>query len=366
MAQNPQTAVAVIEQTPDAVVEWNLDNWPVDKFNRLIPTQTLGLATEFIRPLIVTVQLDVETDTYSSHDLPNGHRAPNAKGLAKLADAAGVNFVDEVRLDDGSNPNRAYVRVYAEMIDATGMKRRAPGSRDYILDSLPMTDAQRKRAKGYVHEHAATRAKHRALRALLSLAQSYPIADLQKPFAVARYVPNTQHPEIREAYKAAMVGAITALYGPEPAKELAAGPSVVEVAEVPDEAPRELGAGAPADADPAATQDDDLPEFLRPGTAAPAATTSSEPDLATLIRDSAEASGIKGDVSEAQLVSLREIFVGLGGKVTSAGLQVLWSDLNERLDLTGARAQAILNVAKSRNGAFADEWRAMAGIEAAA
>lgn len=229
---NAETGVTVIEQSPDAIVEWNLDNWPLSKFNRLVPTTVLGLATDLIRPIVQTVVLDIERDTYASKDLPAGHRAPNALGLAILAAAAGVDFPDETRLDDGSDPLRASAKAWATMVDGAGRTRTVVGSRDYDLSSQPMTDAQRNRAKGYVYEHALTRARHRAMRVLLGLPQSYSVAELQRPFAVVSYVPNLQHPELRAAVLKAMVPTVAALYGPAAAKQLGSGNEVIEL---PDE-----------------------------------------------------------------------------------------------------------------------------------
>lgn len=343
----PNSAVAVIEQSPDAVVEWNLDNWPTQAYNRLVPTQTLGLVSDFIRPMIVTVQLDIEGDTYESRDLKQGHRAPNAKGLSKLADAAGVNFVDEERLDDGRDPKRAYVRVYAEMIDGTGLKRRAPGSRDYVLDSQAMTDAQRQRAKGYVHEHAATRARHRALRALLSLPQSYTIEDLQKPFAIARFVLNTQHPEIRDAVKGALVGAVAAVYGPSPAKQLEAGETVA-VPEIPDDEPRDV-TPAPSD-EPAWMQ-------------APAAEAKpARTDLLTAIRGNAADNDAKGDASQDELGALAGLFRGWDADLIKEGITLLW-DRAAIAKPSSAQAHAIVGIADSLDattpGAFREAWTRM-------
>lgn len=358
---NQETAVAVVEQSPEAVVEYNLDNWPSESFNRLVPTQTLGMVTDLIRPIIQVVQLDTETDTYSSNDLPEGHRAPNVKGLSKLAAAAGVDFVDEERLDDGSDPMRAYVRVYAEVIDATGRKRRAPGSRDYQLNSQKMTDAQRNRAKGYVHEHAATRARHRALRALLGIAQSYPVAELRKPFAVVSLVPNLQNPELRERVRDAMVPTIAALYGPTQAKQISAGPEVVEVPEVeeknvtpapatPSKLPGEKLAKAEASSVP------DEPDWMQEPAAKPKPV-----DLATRIRDTAAAAADPDARATAdELATLREIFAGWDGKLVGAGIRALW-DGQAPNDLGSGQALAIATIHDSLgHDAFERQWRSLA------
>lgn len=364
---NPETAVTVIEQIPDAVVEWNLDNWPVERFNRLVPTQTLGMATDLIRPIVQVVQLDIETDTYASRDLKEGHRAPNARGLSLLADALGADFVDEVRLDDGSDPNRAYVRVYAEMVDPTGRKRRAPGSRDFRLDSQPMTDAQRNRAKGYVHEHAATRARHRALRALASIPQSYPIADLHKPFAVVRYVLNMQHPEVRSRVLDAMIPTAAALFGAEPAKQLAAGDTVT-MAEVPDdppinvmpaEAPRQL----PGEKLAAATVSSDDPPWVTGAADGSAGNAQADAvDIVEAIREAAAVSKLKGQLTDPQKAQIGPLLAPLNG-TGAFGLVVREAFGPEAVrEPTAAQAQAIIIVASKFESPelFVAAWAATA------
>lgn len=376
MAANPETAIAVIEQSPDAIVEWNLDNWPEDRFNRLIPTQTLGLATDFIRPIVQVVVLDIERDTYSSSDLPKDHRAPNVRGLAVLAAAAGVDFVDEERTDDGSDPMRASAKVKATMVDGSGRVRTVVGSRDYVLSSLPMTDAQRTRAKGYVYEHAVTRARHRALRVLLGLRQSYPVAELQRAFAVVSYVPNTQHPEIREIYKQAMLPAIAATFGP--AKQLTSGADVIDLDQVEEKnvtpapsTPAEL----PGEKLAAAASPTEEPAWLKPSTPAAAAPTTKRRGAKSLperLRESFDASELQGDATESQQLVLRELAADLPWATEL--LPVLAAAFGPDWDgrLSAPHAQAILNVAEAFEAAdppidFAAAWReASAAVRKAA
>lgn len=362
---NPETSVTVIEQTPTAVVEWNLDNWPTDQFNRLVPTQAIGIANEFIRPVVAVVQLDLETDTYSSRDLKDGHRAPNAKGLAKLADAAGVSFVNEERLDDGSDPMRAYVRVLARMIDPTGMPRQATGARDYVLTSQAMTDAQRQRAKGFVYEHASTRARHRALRLLLSLAQSYPVAELRKPFAVVRFLPNTQHPEVREIYKGALAANVGALFGPQQAiQQLGAGAPVTltddQLEDEPLEMPRQLTPGKPAAEPVQAAAEDDVPDWARAATPVEEAQTRPEPTFAERIQlASTDPDAPKGKATKPQTDMLARLFAPLGadaGKVAARGIRALFGD-DAVKQLTAGQARAIGMAGDAMGDEFLAAWQ---------
>lgn len=359
------SAITVIEQSPDAVVEWNLDNWPLDQFNRLVPTQTLGLVTDLIRPVVQIVRLDIERDTYSSKDLTDGHRAPNARGLALLASAAGVDFPDETRTDDGSDPMRASAKVWATMVDGAGRTRTVVGSRDYVLESLPMTDAQRNRAKGYVYEHALTRARHRALRVLLGLAQSYPVAELQKPFAVVSYVPNLQHPELREAYKQALLPTVTAMYGPGAAKQLAAGSEVIDLdsGETKNVTPAPATPTALPGEKLAAAEPTEAPSWINAGKADATPTAKVPVGLLEVLRASAaDPASPKGKATKSILGQLGEVFASIGWDVLHPAFMAVWPDGNPA-EPTAAQARALI-VAASSDPDFDANFRALAGKDA--
>src|SRR3954466_4326892 len=103
MAQTLETAVIVAE--PTTMATYNLDDFPEANFNRLIPTETIRIPTDLLVPVVQVVRLsldEADKDVYSSRDIPNGQKAPTARGLNKLATAAGVSFYDERRTDDGS------------------------------------------------------------------------------------------------------------------------------------------------------------------------------------------------------------------------------------------------------------------------
>src|SRR4051812_15559938 len=126
------TAVTVIEQPIDSgVVEWNLDGFPENAYNRLVPVATLQLPTDLLRPVVQVVQLNPDPknggDVYTSRDMPEGHAAPTKVGLRKFAMAAGISFVDERRTDDGSDPDVIEVTCVAELLMPTGQRIRATG-----------------------------------------------------------------------------------------------------------------------------------------------------------------------------------------------------------------------------------------------
>lgn len=390
MTQNEQTAVAVIE--PTVGLQVNLDGWPEERYNRLLPVQTLGLATDLIKPIVQAVVAKPagtdgkSPDHYSSPDIPTGRRALTKRFLDALASAAGVDIVEERRLDNGSDPLKCGVQVRAEMLLPTGRRITTTGTKWVDMNRMPwsggITGAQAAKFKSTIYEHTASRARNRAIRAILSLQQSYTVAELQKPFAVVSFVPNMDHPAIRERILDAMAPAIASVYGPASARQLGAG-ETTELPEVADDdeptfreepaAPAPAAAAAPAQV----ADDDDEPAWMRdaPAQVETAATSveTTQPDLATRIRDTAAAGGLKGAVKDPQLEGLKKVFAAIGGRATTAGLTALWPELTAEIirtdpkALTANQAQAIINIARQHetDEAFADAWRAMAGIEAA-
>ena len=203
--------------------KFSLDGFPEDKFNRLVPTQTI-MTTDLLVPVVQVVTHDWDDDTYKSNDVPDGHRAPGARALNKFASVAGLSFFDERRVDDGTNPDLIRVTVSVAMIMPTGQRITATGTKEVDLNRRAWaSDKERAKFRGFFYEHVATRARCRAIRAILSLKSSYTNEEIRRPFAVVTFVPNTAHPDVRKAMLQAMAGAVPALYGPEQAKAVGPG-----------------------------------------------------------------------------------------------------------------------------------------------
>lgn len=353
--QNTETAVEAWE--PKEVV--NLDNWPTDRFNRLLPTQTVMQQSPYFKPVVTVVQL-TGRDVYESRDLPSGHAAPNRVGLRKLATAAAVTFVDEQRLDDGSNPDICGVRTVAEMVLPSGQRIQAPGTRWIDLRRMSWSsDAQKGRYRSFLYEHCASRAQNRAIRALLSLQQSYPKAELQRPFAVATFVPDMDHPEVRERMLDLVAPkAIAAAYGPE-VKQV--GPGVIEADEAPDDEPPPAGwdgegpsataqqatAEGRVDADSGEVKDGGEPDWFGAGDQ-----ESQGPSLVDRLKAAAKAhKTFAGESTQEQRAALRELTRGLS---LDQVLAVLRSGLGFKADelkaITSGQAAAILAVGEELGG----------------
>lgn len=325
---------------------FNLDKFPESKFNRLIPTQTIQVPSDLFVPVIQVVQLDVERDTYTSPDLPSGCRAPNRVGLRKLATAASVSIVDERRTDDGKDPDQCEVTCHAEMILPTGRPIRAPGMKRQNLGNMKWASpAQRARYLANFQEHVASRAENRAIRALLSLQQNYPVADLQKPFAVVSFAPNMANPDVRKAMLGAVLPAIESTFGPE-ARQLAAGSAPIEVEQAPD------------DEEEGETREDpswfgDSPAETKP--AAPAETPAAR--FARVLREKAAASQATGPATGAQRQRLQELLKPLGRQAVEVVLKAVWG-LEEMKAITEAQAGAV--IALSVDDTFAELWQELA------
>jgi hypothetical protein len=380
MAVNPETAVTVaqpgavvIEQsTTDAMVEWTLDDFPVDRFNRLVPTQTLMLPTDLLRPVVQIVQLSPDPknggDVYTSKDTPPGHAAPTKVGLRKLATAAGISVIDERRVDDGRDPDVIEMLCVGEMLLPTGQRIRATGSKRIDLNAQAWSSPEhRGKYRSFFQEHVASRAQNRMIRALLSLRGSYPLEVYQKPFAVVSFAPNMAHPEVRSRILDAMTGATAQLYGPSSDQ-------------------RQLSAGAPIDVSPA-PEDDPAPstptvlpgEKLAAARATPAepdwmtagqpAAAKAAPSLVETLVATAEASSLKGGITDPQKARLTELLGGLNGTgEVGIVMRAAWGD-GAVQDIDAAQASAITTIADSYASAeaFLQAWRAAAaGLREAA
>lgn len=375
---NSETSVTVIE--PTAALQVNLDAWPEEQFNRLLPVQTLGLSTDLIKPVIQAVVAQPAAsdgkspDHYSSPDIPSGRRALTKRFLDALASAAGVDFTSEQRLDDGSEPMVCGVQVKAEMLLPTGRRITTTGTKWVDMRRMPwkdgVTGAQAGKFKATIYEHTASRARNRAIRALLSLQQSYSIEELRKPFAVMSFVPNMDHPEIRSRILDAMAPAIAATYGPASARQLSAG-DVVEVAEADDDDAFEGQARDVTPEAPAAAGDD-LPDWakpVQPETVEKSKAGKKEPTLVERLQQSADVSELQGSMTEPQKARLGAL-IGQASELewSTEVVPVLRAAFGEAwvpADMTAAQAQSISNLADAYAAAdpvidFTEAWRAAA------
>lgn len=362
VATRPAGAVDVV--TPPAI---NLDNWPADRFNRLVPTQTLQLPSDLFTFQMNVVQLDIDRDTYESNDVPKGNRAISRVGLRKLATVAGISVLDQRRTDDGTNPDVCEVTTTVEMLLPTGQRIRAVGMKRVDIRAQRFaSDAHRGRYRSFFQEHVASRSENRAIRALLSLQASYPIPELAKPFAVVSIVPNYNHPAVQARMVENMAPAITAGYGPEPVKQLAPGdlqilPPAADDDAVEGQFSESASSGTPGNGDgPASTEPAWLAQTDDPFATAPA------PKVIEVLREKAAKSPLAGAITDPQK---RQVLAAVGDDVAllRAAVAVAFDvrpEADGKLLITAAQAQAIIGA--SVDDSFIAMLREATGSAAAA
>lgn len=356
----PESALA------DPSVEYNLDGFPAEQYNRLVPTQTIRVPSDLVVPIVQVVALNPDPrkgDVYSSADIGGGNVALTRVGLRKVATAAAVSIVDVQRTDDGTAPGVCEVKAVAEMVLPSGQRIRAVGTKRIVMDDQKWASpAQRAKFQSALQEHTAARAENRAIRALLSLRGSYPEAEIRKPFAVVTFAPNMNHPEVRAQVIAAMTGTVASAYGPAPKQ---VGPSAE--AQVPL-----LVAPQAADDDEATevvvrtngharvVQDtgeivDEEPDWF--GDEAPPLTPG---QLVGALREAAGHTPDQGPATAAQKDALKGVLAGLKAAQVMAVLAAAF-DLRDMKAVTASQAQAVLDVAQGAGpAALRETWAVLA------
>lgn len=210
-----------------------LNKYPATKYNVLVPVTTMQVASNLQRITVSEVKLDTRQNQDNkgpSKDIyfekSSGAWAITKVGGMKLAAAANISIVD-------TTPGRTEgCQRCIEMARATGKPRvcgncehvhdvavtvtirvpepsggfrllKATKEIDCTLEAAGMKDGRngKQYARFLPHRTAIAESKAfmRAIRAALGLAGTYCMEDLQKPFVVARIVPNLDAPEIKQA-----------------------------------------------------------------------------------------------------------------------------------------------------------------------
>jgi len=248
-----------------------LNNYPKDKFNVLVPVTTMQVASNLQRITVNTVELDTNKDTSKDiyFDKSANKFAITKVGGMKLAAAANISIV-------ATEPSRTEGCLRCiEMARATGKPRvcgncehvhdvavsvtirvpepsggfrlmKATKEIDCTMEKASMTEAQYKRFLPHRTAMAESKAFMRAIRAALGLAGNYELAELRKPFIVAHVVPNLDAPEIKDAVAQNYLQSMGMLFEMPVQRQTAALPAAApaqdaqDVPEYDDEAPGSL------------------------------------------------------------------------------------------------------------------------------
>lgn len=228
--------------------------YPVAKFNLLVPMQTVTEVAEIHHPVMNTVQISTDLNdkeiyvqekgknAYTDrsgrpHDATPPMYALTKKGLTKLMRAAGIKILSSrpvvpstcqkcanvnvsigkpVRCGACTNKDVKYeVRISVPQL--TGENIDIVAHKEIIVDDVVdgMTDLQKREFLKFRNEMCESKALTRALRTALQVKSTYFLEELKKPFVVAYLVPNLDNPDVKAEAVKAMFGAKDNLYGGE-------------------------------------------------------------------------------------------------------------------------------------------------------
>ncbi len=206
--------------------------YPAEKYNLLVPMQTVAEIAEIHRPVMNAVQISTNLADKEIYEQEKGKSAWNGrpatpagyaltkKGLNKLMRAAGIKILGtrpiipstcqkcaEVNRSIGRPVNcgacgnkdvKFEARISVPQL--TGENIEIVAHKEIIVQDVTdgMSDAQRKEFLKFRSEMCETKAINRALRAAMQIKGTYTMQELQKPFVVAYLVPNLDNEQVRQ------------------------------------------------------------------------------------------------------------------------------------------------------------------------
>lgn len=210
--------------------------YPAERFNLLVPMQTVAEIADIHKPVMNAVQISTNLDdgeiyvqekAKSAWTDRNGNPHPatpakyalTKKGLNKLMRAAGIKILGtrpiipstcqkcaEVNRSIGRPVNcgacgnkdvKFEARISVPQL--TGESIEIVAHKEIIVQDVTdgMSEAQRKEFLKFRSEMCETKAINRALRAAMHIKGTYTLQELQKPFVVAYLVPNLDNETVK-------------------------------------------------------------------------------------------------------------------------------------------------------------------------
>lgn len=211
--------------------------YPMEKFNLLVPMQTVAEIAEIHKPVMNVVQISTDLKDKEIYEQEkaksawtdrNGKPHPatpagyalTKKGLNKLMRAAGIKILGtrpiipstcqkcaEVNRNIGRPVNcgacgnkdvKFEARISVPQL--TGENIEVVAHKEIIVQDATdgMTEAQRKEFLKFRSEMCETKAINRALRAAMQIKGTYTLEELKKPFVVAYLVPNLDNELVKQ------------------------------------------------------------------------------------------------------------------------------------------------------------------------
>lgn len=200
--------------------------YPADRFNLLVPMQTVAEISEIHKPVMNVVQISTNLNDGEIYEQEKGYNGKPAKyaitkkGLTKLMRAAGIKIVSSkpvvpstcqkcaninagigkpVRCGGCPNKDVKYeVRISVPQL--TGENIEIVAHKEIIVEDVVagMSDRQRAEFLKFRNEMCESKALNRALREAMQIKGTYYLEEFKKPFVVAYLVPNLDHAAVRE------------------------------------------------------------------------------------------------------------------------------------------------------------------------
>ena len=221
--------------------------YPADRYNLLVPMQTVAEIAEIHKPVMNAVQISAnlaDKEIYEQEKAKGAWKdkpatqagyALTKKGLNKLMRAAGIKILGtrsiitttcqkcaEVNRRIGRPVNcgacgnkdvKFEARISVPQL--TGENIEIVAHKEIIVQDVTdgMTEPQRKEFLKFRSEMCETKAINRALRAAMHIKSTYTIQELQKPFVVAYLVPNLNNEDVKAEAIRHMFTTAQELYG---------------------------------------------------------------------------------------------------------------------------------------------------------
>ena len=221
--------------------------YPAERFNLLVPMQTVAEIADIHKPVMNAVQISTNLDDgeiYVQEKARDAWRdrpatpakyALTKKGLNKLMRAAGIKILGtrpiipstcqkcaEVNRSIGRPVNcgacgnkdvKFEARISVPQL--TGESIEIVAHKEIIVQDVTdgMSEAQRKEFLKFRSEMCETKAINRALRAAMHIKGTYTLQELQKPFVVAYLVPNLDNETVKAEAVRHMFTTSQELYG---------------------------------------------------------------------------------------------------------------------------------------------------------
>lgn len=198
--------------------------YPADRYNLLVPMQTVAEIAEIHKPVMNAVQISTREEDKEIYLQDKNKKnadgwALTKKGLNKLMRAAGIKILGtrpiipstcqkcaEVNRNIGRPVNcgacgnkdvKFEARISVPQL--TGESIEIVAHKEIIVQDVTagMTELQKKEFLKFRSEMCETKAINRALRAAMHIKGTYSLAELQKPFVVAYLVPNLDNEAVK-------------------------------------------------------------------------------------------------------------------------------------------------------------------------